>query len=168
MSFALSLINVVSCFMVAMVSHELGHYLAARACGVPIKQVGLGWGPTLFRRIVGGVDCELRSLPLGAYVQMDMNILQTRPIIQQLLVLTAGILANFALAAITWRTTFGALNLGLAIGNILPLYQHDGWKSCLVISRWAFGRPSPVVEWSFTIIGGLMGLGILVGAVLAY
>src|ERR1041385_8788641 len=78
-------------FFAALVLHELGHYFAARMCGVPIKQAGFGWGPKLFGIKVSGVDCQLRLFPVGAYVQMDMVALQCRSLWQQLFVLGAGI-----------------------------------------------------------------------------
>ncbi len=92
---------------------------------------------------------------------MDMKGLQRRPLSQQLFVLLAGIAVNFILAAIAWGSFFGALNLVLAIGNLFPLYQQDGWKSGMVIFRRVFGRPNPLVEWSFTISGVVVGFAVL-------
>ncbi|PWT87390.1 MAG: hypothetical protein C5B55_14820 [Blastocatellia bacterium] len=158
-------INIISSFIAALILHELGHYVAARACGVPVTQLGLGWGPTLFRSRLSNFDFTVRLLPLGAYVRLDMNQLLRRPVVLQLIVFSAGIFANLLLAAITWRTTFSALNLGLALGNLLPLYQQDGWKSCMVLSRWICGRANPVIEWSLTIVGGILGLGVLLRAI---
>ena len=160
------LINAIVSFFAALVLHELGHYVAARMCAVPIKQVGLGWGPKLFAVRVGNVDCQVRLLPVGAYVQMDMRVLQLRPLMQQLFVLGAGVGVNLVLAVLTWGTLFGALNLALAIGNLIPFYQLDGWKSGMVICRRMFGRPSPLVEWILTIGGGAIGLSVLARAIL--
>ena len=151
-------INAVVSFIIALVLHELGHYFAARMCGVPIKQAGFGWGPKICGVKVSTVDCQLRLLPVGAYVQMDIRALQRRPLLQQLFVLGAGIGVNLVLCACTWGSLFGAFNLALAIGNLIPVYQLDGWKSGMVICRKIFGRPSPVVEWMFTLGGGAMGL----------
>ncbi len=164
----LLIINVILSLLVSLALHEFGHYLAARLCKIPVTQAGLGWGPKLFGVRVNEVDCNLRLLPLGAYIQLDMIVLQTRPLLQQLFVLGAGIAVNLALAALTWGTLFGAFNLALAIGNILPVYQHDGWKGGMVICRRIFGRPSPLVEWTFTLAGGLMGLAVLARAVLSF
>ena len=164
----LLIINVTLVFFVSLVLHEFGHYLAARLCKIPVTQAGLGWGPKLLGVRVNEVDCNLRLLPLGAYIQMDMIVLQSRPLLQQLFVLGAGIGVNLALAALTWGTLFGALNLALAIGNILPVYQHDGWKGGMVICRRIFGGPSPMVEWTFTLAGGLLGLAVLAKAVLSF
>ncbi len=142
----------------------MGHFLAARACRVPVTQAGFGWGPKLFGFRVNGVDYQLHLLPLGAYIRMDMSGLQRRPLFQQLFVLLAGIAVNLILGAIAWGTFFGTLNLVLAVGNLFPLYQHDGWKSGMVIFRRVFRRPSPLVEWSFTLSAGLIGLILLLRA----
>ena len=164
----ISPINIILSFAGALVLHEMGHFLAARACRITVSQAGLGWGPKLFGVRVRNVDYDLRLLPLGAFIRMDMATLQRRPLIQQLFVLFAGIGVNLILGAVAWGTFFGTLNLALAIGNLVPLYQQDGWKSGMVICRRVFGRPSPLVEWSFTISGGLMGLVWLSHTVLSF
>src|SRR5688572_30877923 len=95
------IVNAVVSFVVALLFRSFGHYVAARLCGVPIKQAGFGWGPKLFGVRVSDVDCQLRMLPVGAYIQMDMVALQTRPLLQQLFVLGAGIGMNLALCLLT-------------------------------------------------------------------
>ena len=153
-----SAINMILSFACALVLHELGHFLAARACRVRVTQAGLGWGPKLFGFCVKGVDYQLHLLPLGAYIRMDMSSLQKRALSQQLFVLLAGIAVNLILAALAWGTFFGTLNLVLGIANLLPLYQQDGWKSGMVFFRRVFKRTSPLVEWSFTLSPGVAGL----------
>lgn len=161
-------INAIASFFAALVLHELGHYVAARMCAVPIKQAGFGWGPKVYGVRFSQVDCQLRLLPVGAYVQMDIAILQRRPLLQQLFVLGAGIGVNLVLSVLTWGSLFGAFNLALAIGNLIPVYQLDGWKSGMVIVRKMFGRPSPLVEWILTLGGGAIGLAVLVRAFLNF
>ncbi len=164
----LLIINGIVSFVGALVLHELGHAIAARLCGVPIKQAGLGWGPKIFGVRVRDVDVQLRLFPIGAYIQMDMIALQSRPLLPQLFVLGAGIGMNLALAVMTWGSLFSALNLALALGNLVPVYQLDGWKGGMVICRRMFGRPSPLVEWTFTLGGGAIALAVLVRAVLNF
>ena len=159
-------LNFIISFAFALILHELGHLTAARLCNVPVTQVGFGWGPKIFQRRFEGLDCQIRVLPLGAFVRMDMRVLQLRRLHQQLFVLGAGIGVNLMLAALTWGTLFGVLNLGLAIGNCIPLYQLDGWKGAIVLSRKLLGRPNRLVEWTVTIVGGLFALGIFTKALL--
>jgi len=145
-------------FVLALAVHEFGHLLAARLCKTSVIEAGLGWGPKLLNIRFRGVEYHFRLLPLGAYVKLDMTGLQKRPLVQQIVVLLAGIVVNVVLGVVAWGTFFGTLNLVLAIGNLLPFYQQDGWKTGMVIFRRVFKRRSPLVEWSFTICGGLMGL----------
>ena len=159
-------VNAIVSFFAALVLHEMGHYFAARMCAVPIKQTGFGWGPKLFGVRFSKVDCQVRLLPVGAYVQMDTVALQRRPLLQQLFVLGAGIAVNVVLAVVTWGSLFGVLNLALAVGNLIPLYQLDGWKSGMVIVRSMFGRRSPLVEWTLTLSGGAIALAVFVRAFL--
>lgn len=151
-------INIILSLTVALVLHELGHLLAARACRVPVTEAGFGWGPGLFGFRFKEVDYQLRALPIGAYVRMNMSTLQKRPLSQQLFVLLAGVTVNFILSGIAWDTIFGTINLLLAVANLFPLYQQDGWKSGMVFFRRVFNRPSPLVEWSFTLSAGLVAL----------
>jgi membrane-associated protease RseP (regulator of RpoE activity) len=154
----ISAINIIVSLTFALVFHELGHLLAARVCRVPVTQAGFGWGPKVFGFRFKEVDYQLRALPVGAYVRMDMLTLQRRPLLQQLFVLLAGVTVNFVLSGIAWGTFFGTINLLLAVGNLFPLYQQDGWKSGMVFFRRVFNRPSPLVEWSFTLSAGFVAL----------
>ena len=153
----ISPLNFILSFAAALILHELGHFIAARVCRVPVIGAGLGWGPKLFGFQFRKVDYQLRALPIGAYVRMDMSTLQKRPLAQQLCVLLAGVAVNFILSGLAWGTFFGTLNLVLAFGNLFPLYQQDGWKSGMVICRRMFKRASPLVEWSFTLSAAALG-----------
>ena len=157
----ISAFNFILSFAAALVLHELGHFLAAYACRVPITQAGFGWGPKLFGFRVKEVDYQLRALPIGAYIRMDMSALQKRSLFQQLFVLLAGVAVNFILSGIAWGTFFGTLNLLLGVANLFPLYQQDGWKSGMVIWRRVFKRPTPLVDWSFTLSAGVLGFIVL-------
>lgn len=161
----ISVINIVVSLLVALILHELGHFVAARACGIAVTQAGFGWGPKLFRVRIGDIDYCFRLLPVGAYIRLDMAELQRRPLIQQLTVLLAGIAVNLILAVAGWGSFFGIINLALAIGNLFPIYQFDGWKTGMVIFRSVFKGKNPLVEWSFTISAGLIGLAIFAGVI---
>jgi len=161
----ISPLNFILSFTAALVLHELGHFLAAGACRVPVTGAGFGWGPKLLAFRYRKVDYQLRAFPIGAFIRMDMSTLQKRSLSQQLFVLLAGVAVNFFLSGIAWGTFFGTLNLVLAIGNLFPLYQQDGWKSGMVICRRIFNRSSPLVEWSFTLSAGALGL-LVVGCAL--
>ena len=154
------------CYLLcAMLPHELGHLVAARACQVPASELGVGWGPRLWGVRLWGVKFRLHALPVGAYVRLDMRVLQARPLSQQVLVLLAGVIVNLCAAALAGETVFGAMNLLLAATNLLPLYQQDGWKCGMVLVRALLKRRSPVVEWAFTLAGGGLSLALVAAQV---
>ncbi len=50
--------------------HELGHFLAARACGVEVEEFSLGFGPRLAALRRGSTIYALRLFPVLGYVRM--------------------------------------------------------------------------------------------------
>lgn len=57
---------------ILIVVHELGHYAAARFCGVKVLRFSLGFGPQILMRRLGADQTEwsLAAVPLGGYVKM--------------------------------------------------------------------------------------------------
>jgi membrane-associated protease RseP (regulator of RpoE activity) len=146
------------CLILALIIHELGHLIAARACCVPVMEFGLGWGRKIFGFRAGEVEYKLHALPVGAYVRLDIEELQRRPLSQQALVLLAGIIVNLLAAAMAGANKFALINLILAATNLLPIYQQDGWKCGMVMLRAMLKRRNALVEWTFTISGGVLSL----------
>ncbi len=66
----------VGAFVVALavlvVVHEMGHYLAARACGVKVLRFAFGFGRVIWMRPYGRDRTEwaISAFPLGGYVKM--------------------------------------------------------------------------------------------------
>jgi membrane-associated protease RseP (regulator of RpoE activity) len=142
----------------AMVIHELGHLAAAQYCRVPASELGLGMGPKLVEFRLRGIRLNFRALPVGSFVMLDGMVLQERSLQAQLLVHLGGVIFNTVAGLLTYGTMFGWLNLLLAAGNILPLYQHDGWKCGVVIMRALMQRKSQPAERAFTFSGGFVSL----------
>ncbi len=115
----MSLLQTLLAFFVALgvlvVVHELGHYWAARWCGVKVLRFSVGMGKVVFSRRVGPDQTEwaLSMLPFGGYVKMldareqDLNNLPaeelkrefTRQTVwKRIAIVAAGPLANFLLA----------------------------------------------------------------------
>ena len=155
MSLIISLIGFAA---LAMMVHELGHLLAARSCHVPASELGLGMGPRLTGFRLGGIRFNLRAIPVGSFVMLDGTALKEKSVRAQLLVHLGGIIFNIVAGIFTYGTTFGWLNLLLAAGNILPLYQHDGWKCGVVLMRALLRRKSEPAERVFTFSGGFVSL----------
>jgi membrane-associated protease RseP (regulator of RpoE activity) len=142
----------------AMIIHELGHLIAARSCRVAASELGLGMGPRLFGFRLGSFRFSLRAIPIASFVMLDGAALKERPVRAQLLVHLGGVIFNIVAGLLTYGTMFGWFNLLLAGGNILPLYQHDGWKCGVVIIRALLQRSSVPAERAFTYSGGFGSL----------
>src|SRR6478672_9190156 len=131
-------------FVLALILHEVGHCIAAYACRVKVTEFGLGWGPEFYSFRFRQVTYGIRVLPLGAYVRLDLPGLLSRPLLQQVVVLLAGIAANLIAATLTEGSRFSLMNYLLAATNILPLYQQDSWKCGIVLIRDVLHRKSPL------------------------
>ena len=149
----------------AMIVHELGHLLAARLCKVPASELGLGVGPKLIAFRLGGIQFTFRAIPVASFVMLDGTDLKERSVPQQLLVHLGGIILNLTFGVIFYGTFFGWMNLLLAVGNLMPLYQHDGWKCGVVIMRAYLQRKSEQVERAFTFSGGFVSIAVAVAII---
>jgi len=58
-------------FGIIIAIHELGHYLAAKAFNVKVKEFAIGMGPKLFRKQGKETLYTLRVLPFGGFCDME-------------------------------------------------------------------------------------------------
>ncbi|MGB6229625.1 MAG: M50 family metallopeptidase [Litorimonas sp.] len=126
--------------------HELGHYSVARMFGMKVDRFSLGFGKPIYqRKAKSGTTWMLSRVPLGGYVkfagdagaasnpdaealdriraeQGDVtDIFHFRPVWQRALVVLAGPLANFLLAAILFGIAVmwvGTLHPQALIGEV--------------------------------------------------
>ena len=152
------IVSVIVFGALAMIVHELGHLLAARYFGVAASELGLGMGPRLTGFKLASIQFNLRAIPVGSFVMLDGTALKQKPVRAQLLVHLAGIIFNLVAGVLTYGTMFGWLNLLLAAGNILPFYQHDGWKCGVVIMRVLLRGKSQPAERVFTFSAAFVSL----------
>lgn len=125
--YALAFIVVVG--LVVLV-HELGHFGAARLCGVRVYEFAFGFGPRLFARQVGQTLYAVRALPLGGMCRLagmddselaeeqadpdDPASFVNRPFWQRMLIVAAGPLMNFVLAVAILTGLFSAYGVPMA------------------------------------------------------
>jgi membrane-associated protease RseP (regulator of RpoE activity) len=141
-----------------LIVHEIGHLLAARCCRVKAMEFGFGVGRRLVRIQLRGIAFAIRLFPFGSFVMLDGTQLIQRSLSAQVFIHMGGVILNLVVGLMTYGTMFGWINLLLAAGNILPLYQHDGWKCGVVIIRALLRRESQPAEWAFTFSGGFASL----------
>lgn len=105
-----------------VIVHELGHYLAARACGVKVLRFAIGFGKVVWSRRSGPDQTEwaVALLPLGGYLKMlderegevaisDLPRAFNRQTVgRRAFIVVAGPLANLLLAILIYWLVFMA------------------------------------------------------------
>lgn len=119
--------------------HELGHFVAAKACGIYVDRFSLGMPPRIFGFKWGETDYCIGLLPIGGYVKMagqedaplsdeerettygnipSERWFNNRPLWQRAIVLVAGPFMNLVLA-------FCIYAFVAAVGEEVPLMEVD-------------------------------------------
>ena len=80
----MSLTLLIGCVALAMIIHELGHFVMARRCKVTASEISLGLGPILLCVKFRDVRFSLRLLPLGSFVRLNGTELEERSTQQRL------------------------------------------------------------------------------------
>lgn len=109
----IAIIAFVGVLVVLILAHELGHFITAKASGVRVEEVGLGFPPRLLSVKRGETRYSLNAVPLGGFVKMageeDPKVpgsLASKRIGTRLLVLSAGSLMNFLLPLLLFSIAF--------------------------------------------------------------
>ena len=83
--------------------HELGHFAAAKACGVKVNEFAVGMGPAIVKKQKGETLYSLRCIPFGGYCAMegededtgDERAFTKQKAWKRLIILAAGSAMNF-------------------------------------------------------------------------
>ncbi|QEY20141.1 RIP metalloprotease RseP [Psychrobacillus sp. AK 1817] len=62
--------------------HELGHFIFAKKAGIMVREFAIGFGPKIFGMTKGETLYTIRLLPLGGYVRMageDLDSIELQP-----------------------------------------------------------------------------------------
>ncbi|MCA8980380.1 MAG: RIP metalloprotease RseP [Planctomycetes bacterium] len=94
--------------------HELGHFLAARRCGVRVEVFSLGFGPRLLSWTRGATTYQIAAVPLGGYVKMAgeepdgeprppaSDELGSKTVGQRFLIFAGGVIMNVVFAVVVF------------------------------------------------------------------
>ena len=90
-------------FGVLIAVHELGHFMAAKACGVRVNEFSIGMGPALWKKQKGETQYSLRLFPVGGFCARegeeedsdDPTALNNQGFWAKLLIFAAGAAMNF-------------------------------------------------------------------------
>jgi len=98
--------------------HELGHYIAARLCGVRVETFSLGFGPRLLGWRRGPTMYQLALVPLGGYCRMageerrwddtppEPDELCAKSVSQRFFIYSGGVLMNVGFGLVVFPVLF--------------------------------------------------------------
>lgn len=103
MSTIVYIIVAIFIFGILIAVHELGHFLAAKACGVKVNEYAIGMGPAIWQKKRGETLYSLRAVPCGGYCTMegeedaseDPRALNRQGFWAQFVIFAAGAFMNF-------------------------------------------------------------------------
>lgn len=104
-------------FGVLIATHELGHFIAAKLCGIKVLEFAMGMGPTLLKKQGKETLYSLRLLPLGGFCAMegededsgDPRAFTRQSAWKRVIILVAGAAMNFLTGLILILIVFSTL-----------------------------------------------------------
>jgi regulator of sigma E protease len=141
MNTALAIALAIGGIMVLVVLHELGHFFAARACGMRVEKLYLFFGTPIWKVQRGETEYGIGSIPLGGYAKITgMNpeedldpevaprAYYNQPVWKRIVVILAGPFVNLVVAfLILFGTAFGVEEAtGLAVGSVVSDSPAEG------------------------------------------
>jgi regulator of sigma E protease len=114
--------------------HELGHYLAARWCGVRVETFSLGFGPRLLGKRIGPTYYQVAAIPLGGFCRMageerrldglppEPDELPAKSVGARFFIYSGGVLMNMLFGLIVFPILFqiGVPFTSPIVGDTLP------------------------------------------------
>ncbi len=115
-------------FCTVIVVHELGHFIAAKRCGIYVHEFAIGMGPAVFKKQGKETLYTVRLLPIGGYVKMEGEDeksnsprgFSSQSVFNRMTVISAGVIMNIILALIcifivNYTTYFPTVEIGEVI-----------------------------------------------------
>jgi len=114
--------------LIIIVSHELGHMVAALLCGVKVEAFSVGFGKVLLHKKLWGIDFRLSMIPLGGYCRLEGEKGKvktgwlTQRYSKKLVIVLAGVTVNLLTAFICYWINFKSISIGLQTDFLLMKY----------------------------------------------
>ena len=113
----MSIVIAILVFMIIIVVHEYGHFLAARACGVYVEEFAVGMGPKILGHTSKkGTLYAWRLFPIGGFCRMrgeeeevaEEGSFSEASVWRRFIIVAAGPFMNFVLAMVLMIVLTGA------------------------------------------------------------
>lgn len=108
MSTVITILVAVLIFGVLIISHEFGHFITARLCGVTVEEFSIGMGPLITQKEKKNTLFSIRALPVGGYCKMkgededdgEEGCFCSVSPFKRILILMSGAIMNFIVAVL--------------------------------------------------------------------
>lgn len=118
-------------FGVLILTHELGHFVTAKLCGVRVNEFSIFMGPALFQKTVGETVYSVRCIPIGGFCAMegedetsdDPRAFTSAKGWKRAIILAAGSLMNFVTGLVILVVMYSAVS-GFATAKISDFYEN--------------------------------------------
>lgn len=106
--------------------HEFGHFIAAKRAGMKVEEFGFGFPPRVLSIKRGETEYSINWIPFGGFVKIfgedgghrsDTRSFGSKPFLQRIVVIIAGVAMNFFFAAFLLMICNG---FGLRMGLTAP------------------------------------------------
>ncbi len=116
-------------FGVLIMTHELGHFLTAKLCGVRVNEFSIFMGPVLWKKTVGETTYSLRCIPIGGFCAMegedeestDPRAFTSAKAWKRILILVAGAAMNFLTGLLVLVIMYSTV-AGFSTAKIVDFY----------------------------------------------
>lgn len=105
----------------ALVVHELGHYIVARLCGIPVEGFSIGFGLIIWHKRVAGTDWKVKLMPLGGANEIEEDALMALPVWKRICIFATGPGVNLILAVIALIAVYG-LRDSFSISSVIQKF----------------------------------------------
>ena len=117
MNIVLTIFAIILFFVILIVPHELGHFIAAKTLGVKVNEFAFGMGPALFQKEIGETKYAVRAFPIGGYCALegenedtgDPRAFNSKPGWKKIIILSAGVTMNMVTAFLIFSILIMAL-----------------------------------------------------------
>lgn len=110
----ITVISTVVVFLIIIMVHEFGHFIAAKSLGVTVHEFAVGFGPTIWKKRKKETLYSVRLLPIGGFCKMEgededsesTGALNNKPVWKRLIIISAGALVNIFIGVIVFFLIF--------------------------------------------------------------
>lgn len=120
MNIVVSIIIAALVFCLIIVLHELGHFTAAKLCGMKVFEFSIGMGPAILKKKHKDTLYSLRLFPIGGFCSLgedtettDKDVFVNKPVGFRIITIAAGAIMNLLLGFVL------AIILTIASGKVV-------------------------------------------------